>query len=382
MTTCSANSIIRRIVGLGVLGLAFATLVPAASASSPARHSRPKVRITTRHLSDAGSRAAIDFKSNVRHIRFRCAIDRRRYARCSSPTHYGRLSAGTHTFRVLAGTGHKTAAARASWVTGKPVSAVPAVSAVSAVSAVKASASSSAWRPYNHTSFKPLSDSAAAALVAPAPENRPANTAANDDMPTASQLQTFRGAVDNWGDSILVADPYYKYVTGHYTGTTDEIIQWAAEKWGIPADVLRAQYVQESNWKMSQLGDLATVTPAQYLRYPPQARVPGTDEVYESMGISQVKWTPDGSSGAGTEPMRWESTAFNVDYQAATVRFYFDDPSNARSAWGDSTYSPGQDWNSIGGWYEPYPWLNSGQMNYIQDVQAQLAAHPWTQSNF
>ncbi len=230
--------------------------------------------------------------------------------------------------------------------------------------------------------FTPLSDAAAAADVTPEPENRPGNTATNDYVPTTAQLQAFYGAVNSNGQTVVQANPYDQYVTGHYTGTTDEIIQWAAWKWGIPADWLRAEYVQESRWNMSQLGDLATVSPAAYAEYPTQARVAGTDEVYQSMGISQVKWNPDGSVGAGTEPLRWESTAFNADYQAATLRFYFDDPDGLRSAWGDSSYSPGNAWASLGGWFEPYPWLNAGQLDYIAEVQAHLAARTWAQPGF
>jgi hypothetical protein len=230
--------------------------------------------------------------------------------------------------------------------------------------------------------YTPLSDAAAAADVTAAAENRPGNAAANDYMPTAAQLAAFYSATNSAGQTVVAANPYYADVTGHYTGTTDEIIQWAAWKWGIPADWLRAEYVAESNWNMSQLGDLTTVSPAVYDEYPPQARVSGADEVYQSMGITQIKWDPDGSVGAGTEPLRWESTAFNVDYQAATLRFYFDNPDGLRSAWGDSTYSPGNAWDSLGGWFSPYPWLNAGQLGYIAAVQALLAARPWAQPGF
>ncbi len=238
------------------------------------------------------------------------------------------------------------------------------------------------WVPATAGHFVPLSDAAAAADVTPTPENRPDNSASNAYMPEPSQLHAFYGTINNNGQTVVAANPYDQYVTGHYAGTTDEIIQWAAWKWGIPADWLRAEYVAESHWNMSQLGDLTTVTPAVYSEYPPQARVAGTDEVYQSMGITQIKWNPDGSVGAGTEPLRWESTAFNVDYQAATLRFYFDDPDGLRSAWGDSTYTSGNAWASLGGWFEPYPWLNSGQLNYIAAVQAILAARTWAQSGF
>jgi hypothetical protein len=239
-----------------------------------------------------------------------------------------------------------------------------------------------AWVPSSGANFTPLSDQQAAANVIPAPETVPANAQANNATPTSAQLQSFYGASDYWGRNVVAVNPYYRYVTGHYTGTTDEIIQWTAWKWGIPQDWLRAQYVQESLWKQAALGDLATVTASQYSQYPSQARVPGTLNVYQSMGISQVKWTPDGRVGPGTEPMRWESTAFNADYEAATIRFYFDDPGGLRSAWGDPTYKAGNAWNSLGGWFESYPWLSPGQLHYITLVQARLAARTWTLPGF
>jgi hypothetical protein len=240
---------------------------------------------------------------------------------------------------------------------------------------------SDAWRAAGSNGiFTPLSDATAATAVVAAPETRPTNAAANQDVPTSAQLQAFRSALDPWGRTPVQANPYYAYVTGDFTGSTDEIIQWAAAKWGVPVDWLRAEYMHESRWCDSQLGDLATVTPTVYSEYPPQARVPGTDEVYESMGISQVKWIPDGSVGAGTEPLRWESTAFNVDYQAANVRFYYDDPNGVRASWRDPSYQAGQAWNSIGGWYNPYPWGNSGQLSYVQQVQQQLVNRTWTET--
>jgi len=45
-------------------------------------------------------------------------------------------------------------------------------------------------------------------------------------------------------------------VTGNFAGTTTEIIQWAACKWGIDEDTIRAAAVMESYWHMSDLGDV------------------------------------------------------------------------------------------------------------------------------
>jgi hypothetical protein len=100
------------------------------------------------------------------------------------------------------------------------------------------------------------------------------------------------------------------------------------------------------------------------------------------MGITQVKWIPDNSVGAGTEPLRWESTAFNIDYQAAMVRFYYDNPEGARSSWGDGSYEPCEAWRSIGGWDEPYPWGNADQATYIANAQQRLRARIWDESSF
>ena len=46
----------------------------------------------------------------------------------------------------------------------------------------------------------------------------------------------------------------YARVTGNFTGTTDEIIQWAACKWGIDEDIVRAQVAKESWWYQRPAG--------------------------------------------------------------------------------------------------------------------------------
>jgi hypothetical protein len=253
----------------------------------------------------------------------------------------------------------------------------------------------------NPSTFTPLSDSAAAALVTHEPEIRPYNAtaysingtnypAANLYVPGTSELNAFRSATDQFGQTAVQENPYNQYVDGQdglNNPSTDDLIQWGAHKWGIPEDWLRAQYVQESQWSQFWLGDRSTETAGDYPLYPVQAHVSGSStDIYQSMGVTQVQWQPadhpSGSVGTGTEPLRWKSTAFNIDYQAATVRFYYDNPQGTRSSWGDGTYVPCQQWNSIGGWFQPYPWNNSGQQNYIGLVQNQLSSQTWTQSSF
>ena len=70
---------------------------------------------------------------------------------------------------------------------------------------------------------------------------------------------------------------YYRRVTGNFVGTTDEIIQWAACKWGIDEDIVRAQSVTESYWDQRAGGDLTSeprrlpTRPSDRLRRPPRA---------------------------------------------------------------------------------------------------------------
>lgn len=246
------------------------------------------------------------------------------------------------------------------------------------------------------STFAPLSDRAAASLVTVEPETRPDNgkaysingvryPATNSYVPSKALLAKFRAARTSLGQPVLQLDPYLRYVDGRdglRRPSTDELIQWAAHKWGIPENWLRAEYVLESYWNSFMRGDLTSVTPSEYSRYPRQSRVPGAQRAYQSLGITQVRWDPKADYGAGTEPLRWLSTAFNVDFQAATVRFMYDNPYDARKAWGDASYRPCQQWNSIGAWYHPYPWANAGQAQYVKSVQRNLKTTVWRSSAF
>jgi hypothetical protein len=247
------------------------------------------------------------------------------------------------------------------------------------------------------TPYAPLSDSAAAALITHQPEVRPYNAkpysvsgvtypAANYYVPSDAELAAFQSAKNQYGQTAEQATYYAKFVDGRdglTNPSTDDLIQWGAHKWGIPEDWLRAQYVQESYWNHFTLGDRTTESTAWFSQYPLQARVPGSStDVYESMGLTQERWRPDNSDGIGTEPLRWKSTAFNIDFQGAQIRFYYDNPNGLRTTWGDASYVSCQQWNSLGGWFNPYPWDNSGQQSYVSLVQQHLNNRDWTGANF
>jgi hypothetical protein len=226
-----------------------------------------------------------------------------------------------------------------------------------------------------------VSDARATAEVTPRPETVPANEPYNDYVPTDEQLRAFHAAVLSDGEPAEVAVPELRYVTGRpelHNPSTDDLIQWAAHKWGIPEDWIRADLALETQWRQRSLGDRATVPRSWLTRYPSEARIAGTSDVYQSMGASQVKWKPDGSVDPGSEPLRHQSTAFALDYYAAVIRYYYD----GHCTWCGAGYSAGQKWNSIGAWYQPRPWGNAGQDSYITRVRTALARRIWKQHGF
>ena len=199
----------------------------------------------------------------------------------------------------------------------------------------------------------PLGDREAATRVARSPwEPRPENTAANQRRPTESELAEFYSAPPE--------QPYTRYVTGGFSGTTDELIRWAAWKWGVDEDVLRAVAVQESDWHQSMLGDYVNGAPT-------------------SFGITQIKdqWHDPGHPG--TYPLSQESTAFNLDYYGRAFRSCFD----GQEMWLETVsgngrpYAAGELWGCVGLWYSGR-WHDSGAEDYIAKIKAHLANRTWT----
>jgi hypothetical protein len=223
---------------------------------------------------------------------------------------------------------------------------------------------------------KPLSDKRAAAKVTHVSETVAENSKPNRYVPRRAELAAFRAARDDHGLRNTRANPLFKHVTGRSrlrNPSTDDLIQWASHKWRIPTDWIRAQMVKESTWRQSDLGDRRTVPSSWYGLYPPHARVAGTSDVYQSMGLTQIKWKPDNSQGPGTEPLRWKSTAFSLDYYGASIRYFYD----GLCDWCGSGYAAGEAWNSIGAWFQPDPWGNQDAQDYARDVQEELADRSW-----
>ena len=138
--------------------------------------------------------------------------------------------------------------------------------------------------------------------------------------------------------------PYKARVTGHYKGTTDEIIQWAAAKHGIDVNVMRAVAVIESYWRMSTVGDNG-----------------------DSFGLYQIR-RPYHCCPAYAK----SSTAFNADYYGAIIRAYYD----GKMPWLNDVehgepYKPGDLYGSLGAWFAGR-WHTPGANDYIARVQQTL----------
>ena len=159
--------------------------------------------------------------------------------------------------------------------------------------------------------------------------------------------------------NALYQTKYLTRMDGNFTGTTDEIIQWAACKWGIADDLVRAQAVQESNWRQAAAGDNE---PRKNGHCPSDI---STDPCPTSFGLLQSKWY----YRPGTYPWTRTSTAFSLDSSLAEMRGCLDGMSYA------GTKTTGDVWGCIGFWYSGT--FGKGDSAYIADIKAKLSQKVW-----
>jgi hypothetical protein len=115
-----------------------------------------------------------------------------------------------------------------------------------------------------------------------------------------------------WGPDAT--DPYWSawaarvaLVQGQFTGTTTEHFSWAACRWGIDENTLRAVAVQESDWYTTSTGDVCG----------PVGEA--------SFGLMQIKNAYcSGLLAWGGFPGTVNSTALNVDFYGAYIRTCYD----------------------------------------------------------
>ncbi len=194
-----------------------------------------------------------------------------------------------------------------------------------------------------------LSDAQASDAVRRAAETRSDNGADNRRIPTEAQLAYFRSHDQS------VPSRYLERVDGDFRGSTDEIIQWAAYKWGFDPQLFRAVAAVESWWHMSTLGDEG-----------------------HAFGLFQID--------ARYHCCRFLAqgyTAWNADYYGAMLRSYYDGTQtwlNTVSGNG-SPYRPGDLWGSVGYWAAGR-WDTETGNSYVAQIRTDLAERVWTKRNF
>jgi len=247
-------------------------------------------------------------------------------------------------------------------------------------------------------------------------EPRPENTPQNHTMPnTTSVHNSFAsrprsdGYNANWNSWLLPR------VDGQFTGTTDEIIQWASCKWGIADNVLRGQAVRESTWYEGLhysdgqcywdrgCGDSFSSPTADSITYCNGIAAFGHDYQKDTNStVGAYPWTPQAGmcpqtfsiigvmswdnpaweapnpaypgNQNGTFPFSRDSTAFALDYEASYLRGCYE-------GWISWLPSQGDLWGCVGSWYSG-DWHSTAANGYISRVQTEITNHTWLTTNF
>ncbi|WP_249010606.1 hypothetical protein [Conexibacter sp. DBS9H8] len=194
-----------------------------------------------------------------------------------------------------------------------------------------------------------MSGAEAARLVGPIAEIRAGNRADNRRVPSQAQLRAFRAhdhSMPRW---------YLDRITGDYRGSTSQIIAWAAIKWGLDPNLLRAVAAVESWWEMSTRGDGG-----------------------HAFGLFQLdaRYHCCADLAAG-------DTAFDADYYGAIIRSYYDGTQswlNTVSGNG-ARYGPHELWFSLGFW-DSGRWDTPIGRAYVHQVQRDLAEQIWRLPSF
>jgi hypothetical protein len=206
--------------------------------------------------------------------------------------------------------------------------------------------------------------------AAPAPENKRPNAAAN-------RRTGQRVGADVFSGDQRAATRIGARVDGAFTGSTEDILRWAACKWGVDEDLVRAQAAVESWWLQSTLGDWTTdgarCAPGHGLGADGRA-----GQCPESFGILQDRHPYQKSAWPAVET----STAMNADLAYAIWRACFEgyegwlnDEERGRQ------YAAGDQWGCVGRWFSGR-WHTADSAEYIRRVRDYLDRRIWATPDF
>jgi hypothetical protein len=234
---------------------------------------------------------------------------------------------------------------------------------------------------------------------------RPDNRVPNHAMPApgavhaafAARPLSVDGSYDPRWDTWLLPR-----VGGQFTGSTDEIIQWAACKWGLSDNLLRAMAVRESTWYQGEIyplgrpvtnwgsGDLFTESNAasrvycdalaaygrNYQHDYGTGKCPKTFSIVGIMSWQAPSWGRMPDNQNGTFPFNRNSTAFAVDYLGSQLRGCYEGWQHWLDNTGTMNYAAGDLWGCVGAWYSG-AWHDPAANQYLALVQQEKARHRW-----
>lgn len=203
--------------------------------------------------------------------------------------------------------------------------------------------------------------------------------------------------------------------------TTDELIQWAAVKWGLPDEVLRGQCVRESTWYSTPTyangfpvynwgcGDMSNGQDGidafgagiANISGGPDYRILGTyhvggvartfdaDHVPETFGICGVKswqapaWGQMTGNQNGTFPFNRDSISFALDYMAAVHRAIIEGwATYLTDQWPNGITDDAKFLGAVGAWFSGGDWMDGDAQTYLGLVQDEIDAQTWTLGSF
>jgi autotransporter family porin len=166
-------------------------------------------------------------------------------------------------------------------------------------------------------------------------------------------------------------------VDGAFTGTTAEILRWAACKWGVDEDLVFAQAAKESWWRQTAKGDFGTDPTA----CPPGHGL-GVDgqpgQCPQSYGILQNRYPYEQTSWPGI----FASSAMNADTAYAIWRVCFEGYEHwLNNVERGTQYGAGDAWGCVGRWFAGR-WHTAPADQYTAAVQSDASQRIWQTPSF
>jgi hypothetical protein len=262
-------------------------------------------------------------------------------------------------------------------------------------------------------------------------EPRPENSRQNNTTPAPGAMAaSFSSRPRNEGGSYnSLWDSWLLHrVDGQFTGTTDQIFQWAACKWGLPDNLVRATAVEESTWFQYLhfpdepsggggcywdygCGDAFSSPTAASTAYcngiatqgllaseihnyqkdplngaggypyrPSSGLCPKTFSILGVMSWDDPAWQAPypayPGNQNGTFPFTRDSTAAAADYYGAYIRGCYEGWESWLRSTGTGNYAAGDLWGCVGSWYAG-DWHSSAANTYAARVQNDLNTTIW-----